>query len=84
MNDCKTPARHSPYSARQNESPEAASRHAVQVPADQGLTLVHSQLNLSCVCHKKTPYKPFTPPNTPLPQATQPYAHPLSDAKRSS
>jgi TPR repeat protein len=33
--------------------------------AGRGLHSSTSQLNLSRVCHKKTPYTPSSPPNTP-------------------
>jgi hypothetical protein len=41
------------------------------VVAGRGLHSSTSQLNLSRVCHKKTPYTPKIPPNTPLTRATQ-------------
>jgi len=42
----------------------------------RGLHSSTSQLNLSRVCHKKTPYTTQTPPNTPLTRATQPLRTP--------
>jgi len=47
------------------------------VDADgRGIQSSTSQLNLSRVGHKKTPYTPYTPPNTRLTWATQPQRAP--------
>jgi len=42
----------------------------------RGLHSSTSQLNLSRVCHKKTPYTPQTSPNIPLTRATRPLRTP--------
>ena len=50
------------------------------LPTGRSLHPSTSQLNLSRVCHTKTPYTPYTPPNTPLTRATQPLrAPPIPD-----